>query len=81
MTKEEMNQAIGQMSYYNAAEGSWSSEASARAAHRTATAQKAIDAGLSYEQFEELYNSCDRQLTTFTDFAGAYRRLSDEKSV
>lgn len=77
MTKDEMQKAIGKMSYYNAAEGSWSSEASARSAHREATAQKAIDAGLSYEQFEELYNSCSRELTTFADFAGAYRRLSN----
>lgn len=79
MTKEEMQRAIGQMSYYNAAEGSWSKEASTRNAFRKDIAQRAIDSGLSYEQFEELYNSCDSLLTNFSDFGYSYKIIMKNK--
>jgi hypothetical protein len=79
MNKDDLQKAIGEMSYFNAAEGNWGSEASARNRLKNDTAQKAIDAGLSYEQFKELYNSCEKCLTSFSDFGYSYRILMQNK--
>ena len=79
MNKEDMQKAIGEMSYFNAAEGNWSSEASARNKLKNDTAQKAIDAGLSYEEFKELYNSCEKWLTNFSDFGYSYKVIMQNK--
>ena len=79
MNKEDMQKAIGEMSYFNAAEGNWGRESSARNKLKNDTAQKAIDAGLSYEEFKELYNSCEKWLTSFSDFGYSYRIIMQNK--
>lgn len=69
MTKQEkLNKWIGQMSYYNAAEGSYSSEASARKAFKDAIAEEVKTWDITKDEFLELYNNCNRQLTTYSDF-------------
>lgn len=84
MNNEIMRNAIEQMSYFNAAEGgAWTREASARNKLQKETAQQAIDAGLSMEEFKAFYNDYvkehGRGLTTFWDFGYSYKILKENQ--
>jgi hypothetical protein len=69
MTKQERVQSwIGTMSYYNAAEGNYSSEASARKDFKDTMASEVKTWGITKSDFLNLYNSCSKHLTVASDF-------------
>lgn len=65
---KKINDWIGTMSYFNAAEGSWTSEATQRREFKDAVAEEVKKWDITEDQFKDLYDQCSRQLTTVSDF-------------
>ena len=68
MKKDKVNEWIGRMSCFNAAERSWTSEGSARMKFRDEIANEVKTWEITEDEFLDLYNQCCRQLTTSSDF-------------